>query len=294
METKDKVSIIIPTYNNAKYLADALDSIIAQTYPIWECIVIDDGSSDNTSILVKKYCHRHPQIKYIYQTNQGPAVARNNGIAMSTGKYILPLDSDDTLSSLYLEKAVYYLDTNPDIKLVYCLSDTLGVPNSTFYRETYQHSLLLWKNLIHISSMYRRLDFDKTNGYNPNMCEGLEDWDFYLSFLSPNDKVYRIDEPLLHIRKTDSSRTNNATKNLQKLTQQIFENHRDLYEPYIKDLVYYHGMWNYYAELYDSQQSSFKSMAYKIGKTLLSPYRLLKRTIKCFYHTNDIRHSSQL
>ena len=279
MDSKPKVSIIIPCYNSAKYLLDTVESVQKQTYCNWECIIMDDGSSDNTKQIVTNLCSEDSRFFYYYQDNQGPSVARNNAIAHSSGHYILPLDSDDTISPSYIEKAVGYLETNPNIKLVYCLTDTIGISDSTSRNDPYCHSGLLWKNMIHVSSVFRRIDYNKTNGYNPNMRDGLEDWDFYLSFLTPNDSVHLIEEPLLHVRKKVCSRNHDAVDNIQKLTQQIFENHRDLYEPYSNNLVYYRGMWNYYAKLYNDQQKSFKSKAYYLGKILLRPYYFIKKIV---------------
>lgn len=280
MDSRPKVSVIIPCYNSAKYLLDTVESVQKQTYCNWECLIMDDGSSDNTKQIVTNLCSEDSRFFYYYQDNQGPSVARNNAIAHSSGHYILPLDADDTISPSYLAKAVDCLETNPNLKLVYCLSDTIGIPNSVVHNSPYCYSDLLWKNMIHVSSVFRKSDFDKTKGYNPNMREGLEDWDFYLSFLKPNDYVYLIEEPLLHTRNNIYSRNDNAVDNIQRLTQQIFMNHQELYEPFIVELIYYHGMWNYYEKLYIDQQKSFKSKAYKTGKTLLTPFYILKRIIK--------------
>lgn len=279
MDSRLKVSIIIPCFNSAEYLLETLISVQNQTYCNWECVIMDDGSTDNTKQIVSKICSDDLRFCYLYQNNKGPSIARNNAISHSSGYYILPLDSDDTISPSYLEKAVDCLETNPNIKLVYCLSDTIGRPNSIIRNDPYCYADLLWKNMIHVSSVFRRSDFDKTQGYNPNMREGLEDWDFYLSFLAPEDRVHLIEEPLLHVRSNVGSRNHNAINNIQKLTRQLFYNHKELYEPYVNDLIYYHGMWNYYEKQYNDQQKSLKSKAYMVGKILLTPLYFLKRII---------------
>lgn len=100
-------SIIIPTYNRAYLLPIALDSIRIQTFPDWECIIVDDGSTDNTKDLAQKYIEKDKRFRYIHQENKERSVARNNGIKNAIGKYICFLDSDDSylperLSSLHL------------------------------------------------------------------------------------------------------------------------------------------------------------------------------------------------
>ncbi len=93
------ISVIIPTHNRASLLQNAIESVLKQTYPIHEILVVDDGSTDGTKDAVAKYekgsAHAKTQVRYIFQRQQGVAVARNNGIATSTGDWIAFLDSDD-------------------------------------------------------------------------------------------------------------------------------------------------------------------------------------------------------
>lgn len=96
-------SVIIPTYNRSNFLTAAIQSIQNQSYTDWECIVVDDGSTDDTAIVVQKMIESDPRIKYVYQINAERSVARNNGIKNSTGSYICFLDSDDLFKSNHLE-----------------------------------------------------------------------------------------------------------------------------------------------------------------------------------------------
>ena len=104
------ISIIVPCYNKAVYLTDALDSVLNQTYLNWECIIIDDGSPDATASIAKEYLNKDKRFKYYYQDNQGVSLARNNGIKRSSGKFILPLDADDIIEPTYIEKALKHFD----------------------------------------------------------------------------------------------------------------------------------------------------------------------------------------
>ena len=96
-------SIIIPTYNREQLLADTINSIIAQTFGDWECIVVDDGSTDNSKQLVQSMQQKDERIKYVYQQNAERSAARNNGVSHSTGEYICFLDSDDHFVSNHLQ-----------------------------------------------------------------------------------------------------------------------------------------------------------------------------------------------
>src|ERR687890_856397 len=87
------VSVVIPCYNQAHFLGEAIESVLAQSYPRFEIIVVDDGSTDDTS----KVAARHPGGRYVYQNNQGVSAARNSGLARSEGEYVVFLDADDRL-----------------------------------------------------------------------------------------------------------------------------------------------------------------------------------------------------
>ena len=108
-----KASVIIPAFNRAELLRETLDSVLAQTFTDWECVVVDDGSSEDLSFAGTL----DPRIRLIRQPNQGVSVARNRGIAHSTGGLIAFLDSDDLWLPAKLEKQVAAMDADPTIGL---------------------------------------------------------------------------------------------------------------------------------------------------------------------------------
>ncbi|MCC3466498.1 MAG: amino acid adenylation domain-containing protein [Microcoleus sp. PH2017_06_SFM_O_A] len=109
------VSVVIPSYNCAQFLPEAIESILEQSYPPFEVIVVDDGSTDDT----KEVCDRYPKVTYVYQNNQGVAAARNTGLRVSTGEYILFLDSDDCLLPEAIEIGVKHLNALPEVGFVF-------------------------------------------------------------------------------------------------------------------------------------------------------------------------------
>lgn len=278
------VSIIMPCYNKEKYIAETLASVEAQTYSNWELVLIDDCSPDDTMGVARHYVESHhwppENVIYLQQTNQGPSAARNNGIQHSHGKYILPLDPDDIIAPTYLEKAVAILDEHPDIKLVYCEADSFGAWSGPWPHREYNHETLLWYNLIHNSAIYRRADYDKTLGYNSNMRHGLEDWDFYLTLLGPDDKVHCIDEILYHWRAAAEQRTEEADAHQQELLRQIYHNHQHLYESFHQDIVFFHEMWTHNEWLYHRADLVRHSHAYRIGKFILKPLTWIRQKTK--------------
>ena len=272
------VSIIIPCYNKAQFLGETLDSVAAQTYHNIEVIVVDDESPDNTHEVVEEYMPKMPYLVYMHQTNQGPSAARNNGIRASKGDYIMALDADDRLASTYVEKCVDYLENHPETKLVYSKADMFGTQNGPWNLPEYSFLELLWQNMINYCAMYRREDFETTQGYNTNMVKGLEDWDFWLTFLKPEDSVHRIDEVLFHWRTQPISRTFDAEQHERELMRQIYNNHQDLYAPYLKDIIFFKNMWDNTSLLF---ANSRKSNAYRIGKMIVRPFSWIKSKIKC-------------
>ncbi|WP_354585085.1 glycosyltransferase family 2 protein [Hymenobacter sp. UYCo722] len=117
--TAKLVSVIIPSYNYSAYISDAINSILEQTYPHWEVIVVDDGSKDNTAEVVARFTAQDARIKYHHQQNQGLSAARNKGIALAQGDYLQFLDADDYISKRKFELQVGLLEQNADAALVY-------------------------------------------------------------------------------------------------------------------------------------------------------------------------------
>lgn len=107
---KEQVSIIIPVFNVEKYIREAVDSVCAQTYPDWELILVDDGSTDQSGIICDEYAQRDPRIQVFHTDNRGVSCARNLGIENASGKWITFLDSDDYLSKNCLEILLKYSD----------------------------------------------------------------------------------------------------------------------------------------------------------------------------------------
>ena len=120
------VSIITPCFNAEKYLRETLDCLQKQTINKWECIIVNDGSTDQSSAIAHEYAAKDSRYIIIDKKNEGPSAARNVGIKASHGKYILPLDADDLIEPSYLELAVDYLENCDDCKAVYCEGDYFG------------------------------------------------------------------------------------------------------------------------------------------------------------------------
>jgi glycosyltransferase involved in cell wall biosynthesis len=119
---------VIPTYNYARFLRESIDSVLAQTYPALEVIVVDDGSTDETPQILAGYGDR---IRVISQTNQGVGAARNAGIAAARGEYIAFLDSDDIMRARKLEHDIARFERDPELGLVHCGAESFDNAGKT-------------------------------------------------------------------------------------------------------------------------------------------------------------------
>lgn len=271
------ISVIVPCYNQGKYLAETLNSIVNQTFTNWECIIVNDGSSDCTPEIAKLFCVKDSRFHYIEQQNQGLATARNNGIKASVGEYILPLDADDLIDPTYIEKAIKHFQEHPNTSIVYCRAKLFGAVNQDWDLPQYNFESFIWMNCIFCSAVFKRADYDETIGYNPNMKYGFEDWDLWLSILSKDSIVYQIDEPLFFYRKKNQSMTTTTHEQMRELYSIIYNNHKDIYEPYCCHLIEYKNASILLEE--ESHNAILKvkaSKSYRLGYFILHPiYKLL-------------------
>ncbi|WP_406320538.1 glycosyltransferase family 2 protein [Streptomyces sp. NBC_01637] len=176
------VSVVIPCHDYARYLPEAVSSVLAQTFRDWELVIVDDGSTDNTVEVAQALIARHPdrRIRLVQQSNGGVSAARNTGIETSTGRYILPLDADDVIAATMLEKTVGVLDSDPGIAIastdVFTFTDD-DLPPQAMPLPAYSRELLLQRLIMFYCSLYRRVAWQTVGGYNESMRAG-EDWDF--------------------------------------------------------------------------------------------------------------------
>jgi len=212
-----KVSIVIPAYNAEKYIQQTVDSVLTQTYPNFEIIVVNDGSTDSTAQILAEYGNK---IHYIYQQNKGLSGARNTGFLATRGEYLLFLDSDDLILPDKLDLQVSFLTANPQFALVYSAWQYINKDASCILGEIRPHKqghLLkeLLNHTFYISTigtvLIRRECLEKVGLFDTSLKRN-EDFDLWLRLSRAGYAFGYIDLPLLQYRiHQDSLSTKVAT-----------------------------------------------------------------------------------
>jgi len=212
------VSIITANYNKDQYLPDMLQSIKRQLYTNIEHIIVDDGSTDNSHSLLKEYGGKNSYTKIIINQNNCGCVAklRNQAVRVSSGKYIMNIDSDDIL---YSDAIITLVETAEakNLDLIYgsmIYIDKYGSPYkpSKLVGSKYQFGYLIKKMFIPFPRMYKRKIFDLTFGYNENL-HIADDWDLYLQIEEKTNRIgWNGKRPLFTYRIIESSLSNSADK----------------------------------------------------------------------------------
>ncbi|MGB8658701.1 MAG: glycosyltransferase [Candidatus Zixiibacteriota bacterium] len=212
-----EVSVVIPTYNSAHFLGEALQSVFDQTFKDYELIVVDDGSTDETKQIVAEYGDK---IKYIFQENSGPASAKNNGIRNSVGKYIAFLDADDLWLPTKLEKQVKTFQQSPELAMIFTehsVFNDRGIylaligKRKRLIKGDIARNIFLHNGVATPTVIVRKEIFNKIGLFEEDLCMA-EDDNMWVR-IAVNFKVELIDEPLVKIR-FHPERTTAAKKKL--------------------------------------------------------------------------------
>ncbi|TYC17015.1 glycosyltransferase [Bizionia gelidisalsuginis] len=210
------VSIIIPTFNRAHLIGETLDSIVAQTYKNWECIIVDDGSTDNTVEVINKYIEKDTRFQYHHRPSDRPKggnAARNYGFEVSKGEYVNWFDSDDIMLSNFIQKKIthfhYGMDFNfcaytlVDENLKF-LKDVSLIDTNNLYKD-----YALWKlQIVTLSVLFKKEFLKGKKLFSYNIKRGQETELFLRLFFNSNKEAYKIiNEPLFLYRQHKGSKT---------------------------------------------------------------------------------------
>jgi glycosyltransferase involved in cell wall biosynthesis len=223
------VSVVIPCYNHGLYLEETVQSVLNSSYEKIEIIIVDDGSEDNSKEIAKTLCSKYGNVSYYYQDNGGPSVARNYGISQSSGEYILPLDADDLISERYIQEAVNKLNEDPEVKVVYAKAEKFGKVNKPWKLKTFSLFNLALDNLIYVSAIFRKSDWERVNGYTENKVLVREDWEFWIKVLKDGGKVIQLPFVGFYYRIHTTSRRKSMSKEKKNAEIDYLNQHHSEY-----------------------------------------------------------------
>ncbi len=229
-QSKPLISVVIPCYNHGHYLADAVDSILNQTWQDFEIIIVNDGSTDPDTIKTLKSFTR-PKTTIIHHTeNRGLPATRNTGIKNAVGKYICCLDADDKLHPTYLEKALLVMETNPGIDFVYSWTQVFGDGDRVWYASQFDPTTLIHFNQLNSPAVLKRQAWEAVGGFREEMREGFEDWEFWIRLAYHGYRGYRIPEKLIFVRRVGRSFIHRAMEIQDRLKEDIRRYNPEVYQ----------------------------------------------------------------
>ncbi|WOK06288.1 glycosyltransferase family A protein [Imperialibacter roseus] len=234
------VSVIVICYNQEDYVIQTLEGVKNQSYTNIECLIVDDGSQDNTKMAVQRFCDHDRRFRYIHKENGGPSSARNVGLRSSQGIYILPLDGDDYVSDRYIELAVDRFAKFPNTDMVYCKAEFFGERQGEWELKDYTYRSLLLENSIFCSSIFKTTRAKEISGYDESLKHGYEDWDFNIRYLTSSSNVYVIPETCFFYRISKSSRDIDLKASVSRLNatrKQVLKKNFDIYWSEFDDLI---------------------------------------------------------
>lgn len=274
-----KVSVIVPCYNQAQYLDECLQSVLDQTHQNWECIIVNDGSTDTTEETAKKWIAKDPRFSYVYKENGGLSSARNAGLEKAQGDYIQFLDSDDMIHREKFSKSLIHHSEYP-----------LMVSQFTIYRNhthdpgynlveqeylSFEGIVFGWDLKFSIPIHCSLISKELLKGFLfDTSLTSCEDWLMWIYVMKDHPKVFLVDEPLAHYRKEDNN--SSMSSDLYKILHQrikILPILKKLYGDDLHDRLAYHII-----DVRSSQFIEMRSEFYKItGGRLISGYLNFKK-----------------
>ncbi len=228
------VSVIVTCYNYGRFLAEAVESVVAQTYRDFEVIIVNDGSTDDSAQVAEQLVSKHKESCHfflIHTQNTGqPAAARNIGIAAARGRYVLCLDADDKIAADYLAKTVPILEQDPKMGVAYSHIRHFGERQDDYCCGEFQLATLARDNVLPYCSLYRREIWERLGGYRLNI-RGYEDWDLWLDACEQGWKGHLIPEPLFFYRKHGAGLLSASNPRREALLATLVLNHPRTYGP---------------------------------------------------------------
>lgn len=277
-------SVIIPCFNLGKYLPECILSVQKQEYKNFELIIVDDGSTDVSTINYLKSLEQE-NMQIHFQKNMGVSAARNYGASFSKGDYLLFLDADDKIAPDYFRLAFEYLQKGNDPEYIYC--DLLEFEGGDAYRSVGDLTLkaVLLHAVTHVSGIIKRSLWERSGGFDTDFVNGWEDWDFLIRITASGIRCYKIPGAMLLYRIRTGSRDRQANeKHNRELEQKIFlkniHSYLSIYNEPLTVLRAYEQQKDAMDDLRLHIKNIYSTHSYKLGSILLRPLKYLSARLK--------------
>jgi glycosyltransferase involved in cell wall biosynthesis len=289
-----KVSIVIPCYNHGALLREALASVEqVRKANLLEVIVVDDGSSEaETREILSEleeagYC-------VVAQPNRGLGAARNAGIRLARGEFILPLDSDNRVRDAYLDEAASLLKDNPSLDVIYADAEYFGDGSGRWQIPEFDLLSLIRWNFIDACALYRKSLWEKVGGYDEHMpWMGFEDWDFWLRVAAHGGAFfhlpkigfdYRVRSDSMIVKTTGfDSRMQREPSNVARISPRLDEVVNYIFgKPELACYKLLRETDEEVQQLRGGIRTIRNSPSYRLGRGLLAPARLLRKLWRGF------------
>ncbi|HUC80408.1 MAG TPA: glycosyltransferase family A protein [Flavisolibacter sp.] len=231
------ISVVIPCYNDGKYLPETIEKLSAQTYQHFEIIIVNDGSTEGETIRVLNEIN-DPRISVLHKANGRMSSARNYGANHSRGELIAALDADDYFHPEFFEKAVQILKDDQKVGVVTSYIQMFGEFKKVAKPRGGYDLNFLFSNQCPACAVVRKDIWMDVGGYDESMKYGYEDWEFYIRITQKGWKIHVIPEKLLFYRQTKKSTHKNFTlPHRDAIIRYIVDKHKDWYVEKIKELM---------------------------------------------------------
>ncbi|HET7897295.1 MAG TPA: glycosyltransferase family A protein [Flavisolibacter sp.] len=267
MEQQPLISVVIPCYNDGRYLPETIERLSQQTYKHFEILVVNDGSTDPHTLDVFKALEAK-NIQVLHKENGRMSSARNHGVRQAKGSLIAALDSDDYFHPTFFEKAVATLAGQPETAVVTSYIQLFGEINKTSKPRGGNDFNFLFSNQCPACAMVRKSCWDEVDGYDEAMKFGYEDWEFYIRITQKGWLIHVIPEKLLFYRQTKKSvHKNDTLPHRYELVSYIVDKHKDWYAERLKDLITTNQV------LYRNSRISYQIIAELFKNRLLGKFK---------------------
>ncbi len=237
MENRPLISVVIPCYNDGAYLTETVEKVKKQTYKNFEIIIVNDGSTDEKTLQTLELL-TSPGVQVFHKQNGRMSSARNFGVHHANGTIIAALDADDYFHPSFFEKALIILKEHENVGVVTSYIQMFGDFKKVSKPRGGDAFNFLFSSQCPACAIVRKNCWDEVGGYDEEMKNGYEDWEFYIRITKKGWYVHVIPQKLFYYRQTKKSTHKNFTMpNRAQIINYIIEKHKEWYIEKLKDLI---------------------------------------------------------